>query len=288
MCRLLGHLTTREDRAAPWLVKTERSLLAQANASPETAQRDGWGIGWFLPEGRPKVVKGVRGAFEAGERERFHQAAEAAAPPLVVGHLRHASNPLGLPSEALIGLDNSQPFESHAALFAHNGSIPLPRETKPFLGVHEKDVRGVNDSEVLFWLLVRNAEEVGDPLRGYVHTVEDLVRVQIAARVPGAPAFSGLNVLYAPSPAELWAFCLWTGDHGCGLLDRGRPYYGMTYRATPHTLLVGSEPFDREHGAWTTLANGQYLHARTDGAHLAVASGKIPIPESLHVGPPAR
>jgi predicted glutamine amidotransferase len=286
MCRLFGQLTTHAEPAAPWLVRTDRSLLAQSHASPETAQRDGWGVAWFTSEGRPHVVKGVRGAFEPGDREQFEAAANAAQPPLVIGHLRHASNPLGLTHAELLGPENSQPFDSHTAIFAHNGSIPLPRETKPFLGVHEHQVRGVNDSEVLFWLLVRNSEEVGDPLRGYLRTVEDLVRVRIATKIPTASAFSGLNVLYAPSPSELWAFCLWTGDHGCGLLDASRPYYQMTYRANAHTVVVGSEPFDHEHGQWTPLPSGQYLHARTDAGRLSVTTGKIPLPEALPLGPP--
>ena len=286
MCRLFGLLTTNGRTPVPWLVHNDRSLLAQSHASPDTAQRDGWGIGWFSAEGRPHVVKGAKGAFEAGERERFEQAARDAAPPLIVGHLRHASNPLGLPPEKLLGLENSQPFESHTALFAHNGAIPFPRETLPFLGVHEKQVRGVNDSEVLFWLLVRNSEEIQDPLLGYVHTVEDLVRVRMAAGAPSVAPFSGLNVLFAPSPEELWAFCLWTGDHGPGLLDPGRRYYQMAYRSSPHELLVGSEPFDHEHGSWTSLASGTYLHARRENGRLATRTGRLPFPASLQLGPP--
>ena len=286
MCRLFGQLTAKDEPAEPWLVGAGRSLLAQANASPETAQRDGWGIAWYGPGGRPHVEKGLRGAFENGERERFTAAARASSPPLVVGHLRHASNPLGLPSDQLIGLVNSQPFDSHREIFAHNGSIPFPRETRPFLGVHEPQVRGVNDSEVLFWLLARNTEETRDPLRGYAQTVEDLVRVwQGLGRPKGAP-FSGLNVLWASGPQELWAFCLWTGDHGAGLLDPARRYYEMSYHAAPHRLVVGSEPFDGERGFWTSLPSGQYVRAIRDGGHVEVTRGAIPIPTALELGPP--
>jgi predicted glutamine amidotransferase len=285
MCRLFGLLTTRNDVPETWLVRADRSLLAQAHASPETAQRDGWGVGWFTDGGRTRVVKGVHGAFEEGERDRFLAAAKASAPPLVIGHLRHASNPLGLPSERLLGLENSQPFETHAQLFAHNGAIPFPTETRPLLGVHEGSVRGVNDSEVLFWLMVRNTEETHDPLRGYLQSVEDLVRIWQGLGRPKVPPFSGLNVLYAPGPGELWAFCLWTGDHGAGLLDPGRRYYEMAYQATPHRIVVGSEPFDGEKGAWTSLASGSYVRAVRDGEHVRVTPGTIPIPRALEVGP---
>jgi hypothetical protein len=285
MCRLFGLLTGEPDPAETWLVRADRSLLAQSHATPETAQRDGWGVGWYAAGGRAHVVKGIRGAFEPAERERFVAAARASVPPLVVGHLRRASNPMGLPPEQLLGEENSQPFDTHARLFAHNGAIPFPRETRPFLGVHEGEPKGVNDSEIVFWLLQRNADETGDPLRGYAQTVEDLVRVWQGLGRPKIPPFSGLNVLYAPAPNELWAFCLWTGDHGTGLLDPGRRYYEMTYQATHHRLVVGSEPFDRERGSWTTLPSGRYLRAVLEGSRVNLTTGAIPIPTALEVGP---
>jgi len=285
MCRLLGLLSTRDESAEPWLVRSDRSLLAQSNVSPETAQLDGWGIGWFEDDGRARVEKGTGQASADGERERFVAAARAARGPLTIGHLRHASNPLGLPHEKLISLENSQPFDTHTILFAHNGAIPFPQETRPMLGVYEPNVKGVNDSEVLFWLLVRNTHEVNDPLAGFVHTVEDLVRVWQGIRPGAVPPFSGLNVLFSRNPDELWAFCLWTGDHGTGLFDRSRPYYEMTYQTTPHRVLVGSEPFDGEKGLWKTLAGGSYLAAKRQGHGLEVTIGKIPLPTALPLGP---
>jgi predicted glutamine amidotransferase len=282
MCRLLGLLTAEEESAAPWLSTASRSLLAQSNVAPDVAQRDGWGVGWYDGR-RTRVEKGASGAFEPGERERFLRAAADAKPPLVVGHLRHASNPLGLERSELLGLVNSQPFETHAVLFAHNGSIPFPRETRPYLGVHERDVKGVNDSEVLFWLLERHTGETGDPLVGYVHAVEDLVRVWDEVGRPAVHPYSGLNVVYARGPDELWAFCSWTGDHGTGLLDTSRPYYEMTFRASPHRVVVGSEPFDGELATWTTIPNGTYLHARRDGRRVETTTGPIPMPPGISV-----
>ena len=285
MCRLFGMLASRPETADSWLVRSDRSLLVQSNASPETAQTDGWGIGWFADGGRAHVEKGVGGAFLPAEREQFVRAAHDASGSLVVGHLRHASNPLQLPRERLIALENSQPFASHSVLFAHNGAIPFPTETRPFLGVHEGKVRGVNDSEVLFWLLERHAEETGDVLGAYVRTVEDLVRVWQGLGRPPVPPFSGLNILYARSPDELWAFCLWTGDHGPGLLDPTRRYYQMTFQAQPHRVVVGSEPFDGERGVWHPLDARTYLVARRTGSKVDLEVGRIPLPNALELGP---
>jgi predicted glutamine amidotransferase len=285
MCRLFGLLTARDEPSEPWLVRTDRSLLAQSNTSPERAQREGWGIAWYENGGRTHVVKGVGGAFEPHEREVFVRTANTARPPLVIGHLRHASNPLELPYAKLIGLENSQPFHTHSVLFAHNGSIPFPRETRPMLGVHEGQVVGVNDSEVLFWLLQRNIEETDNPLVGYLRTVEDLVRVWQGLKRPAVPPFSGLNVLYSRGPDELWAFCLWTGDHGTGLIDTSRRYYEMTYRSTPTSVVVGSEPFDEERGAWRPMASGTYLHAQRSAGRVDLKVAPIPIPAALEVRP---
>jgi predicted glutamine amidotransferase len=278
MCRLLGVVAAKPESAEEWLVRSERSLLTQSNASPETAQKDGWGIGWFAEPNRVRIEKGVGGAFEDGERDRFVRVAAGAWGNVVVGHLRHASNPLGLPHEQLISLVNSQPFGTHTTLFAHNGAIAFPNETRPYLGVHEKEVLGVNDSEVLFRLLLRHYEEIRDPFRAYAHALDDLDRVWIDVGRPRASPYSGLNVLFAPNPQELWAFCYSVGDHGCGLLDRTRPYYEMTYYAEPHRVVVGSEPFDTTPGRWTPLRSGTFLHATARGTHVTVETGAIPIP----------
>jgi predicted glutamine amidotransferase len=286
MCRLFGLLSVPEEPAEPWLVRADRSLLAQSNVSPEHAQKDGWGIGWYSDGGRAHVVKGTGCAALEGERERYVQAAREAAGSLIVGHLRHASNPLHLPHEQLIGLANSQPFETHSTLFVHNGGIPFPNETRPFLGVHEPKVRGVNDSEVLFWLLVRNTEEHRDPLVGYVRTVEDLVRVWEAMGRPEIPPFSALNVIFAPGPDELYAFAQWTGDHGTGLIDESRRYFEMAYEATPHRVVVGSEPFDGTPGTWKSIPSGHYLHAKRENGRVAVTTAATPIPASLELRPP--
>jgi predicted glutamine amidotransferase len=286
MCRLFGLLTNRDEKATPWLVRSDRSLLRQSNVTPETAQKDGWGIGWFTDDGRARVEKGAGPAYAEGERERFVKAAEDADGPLVLGHLRHASNPLNLPPEQLIGLVNCQPFDTHTTMFVHNGSIPFPTETRPFLGLHEPKVKGVNDSEVLFWLLVRNTEEHGDPLGGFVRTVEDLVRVWEAEGRPAIPPFSGLNILFSRGPDELWAFAQWTGDHGAGLIDQHRRYFELAYAATPHRVVVGSEPFDGQPGTWRSLPSGYYLSAKRENGHVTVMTGRTPIPDSLELRPP--
>ena len=276
--------------AEPWLISTDRSLLAQSNANPAMLQPDGWGIAWYPATRSPRIVRGVGGAYEPGERERFVGAARRARGPVVIGHLRHASNPMNLPQRRLIGPENSQPFGHASYLFAHNGSIPHPAETRPRLGKFEEHVQGVNDSEVLFYLLVRHLETLGDPLAAYARTVQDLVEVHRDHGRPGQLPYTGLNVLFSRGPNELWAFCHWQGEHGGGLADTHRPYYQMTYATDTKQLVVGSEPFDSTRNDWRSLTNGSYLLAHVQAGLVATKTGPIPSlgGDEYAVGPTAR
>ncbi len=275
MCRLFGLLGAPVTQAAPWLLEGDRSFLAQAHASEETAQKDGWGIAWYDARRTPRIDQGIRGAFEATERPRFEQAARAAHGPVVLAHLRHASNPMGLPHSRLIALENCQPFTHDGALFVHNGEISLPREIRPRLGRFEERVRGVNDSEILFWLFTNHLQSVGDPVSAYVRARADLEEVwREQGMRPNLP-YTGLNVIYSRGPNELWAFCHWRGDHGGGLLDTEAPYYQMGYESDAKTVVVGSEPFSAQHPGWRRLENNHYLAARVEHGLVGVKTAPI-------------
>jgi hypothetical protein len=281
MCRLFGLLGNGVTPAEPWLVGTDRSLLRQADVSEVERQSDGWGIGWFTERRTIRIEKGVGGASSPGEVERFRAAARAAHGPLAIGHLRKASNPMGLPAERLTGRENTQPFVHASTIFAHNGMIPFPRETRALLGEYEPMVLGVNDSEVLFWLLVHHLDGAQDPVRAYARTVSDLVRVWTEQGSPPGGPYSGLNVVFSRGPNELWAFCQSLGEHGPGLLDRQRPYYQMAYLSDAKQLVVGSEPFDSTRHDWRPLSNGEYLFGQASHGLVAVRTGKIPVADGV-------
>ncbi|MCI4334506.1 MAG: class II glutamine amidotransferase [Thermoplasmata archaeon] len=276
MCRLFGLLGSRGSSATPWLTDTHESLLAQSNARPDQLQSDGWGLAWYEKTRTPHVEKGVRGAFDPEESDRFRSAAQRARGPVVVGHLRKASNPMHLPHSMLIAMENVQPFSHGSYLFAHNGEISLPRETRPRLGKFESNLKGVNDSEVLFWLFAKHVEAAGDPLAAYGRARTELQEVWEVAEPRVDRPYSGLNFLFSRGPNELWAFCSSLGDHGSSLTDPNRPYYEMAYRTDTRELIVGSEPFDRSLTDWRTLSNGQYLVGRADHGLVGIETGPLP------------
>ncbi len=276
MCRLFGLLGTPVSRAEPWLLQSDRSFLAQSHVSEEQAQKDGWGIAWYDAHRIARIEQGIHGAFEATDRARFEAAARAARGPVVLGHLRHASNPMGLPRSRLLALENCQPFGHNGSLFIHNGEITLPRETRPRLGKLEGHVKGVNDSEVLFWLFTSHLESLADPLAAYARTRKDLEEVwRENGKHPELP-YSGLNVIYTRGPNEIWAFCHWLGEHGGGLLNAGQPYFRMGYQSDAKTLVIGSEPFSAQHPDWRPLENNQYLVAHVEHGLVGVKTGEIP------------
>jgi predicted glutamine amidotransferase len=278
MCRLFGMLGNAASSPERWLLSSERSLLVQSDSTPDQIQTDGWGIAWRDSQGVVRIEKGVGLARAPEEVGRFTQAAKTARGPVVVAHLRKASNPLKLSRERLIALENSQPFAFGDYLFAHNGSILHPGEVRPLLGRFEPMVRGVNDSEVLFWLLLRHLDEDPDPVVAYTRAVRTLHEVWAETGSGGAGPYTGLNVVLTRGGNELWAFCQSRGEHGTGLMDPTRPYYEMVYLFNAKELIVGSEPFDARRSAWRSLKNGTYLHARQEHGLVAVDTGAIPLP----------
>jgi predicted glutamine amidotransferase len=276
MCRLFGYLGARSAKGSAWLVESDRSLLAQSHVSEENAQRDGWGIAWYGATRLPRIERGIHGAFDPEERPAFETAAREAQGPVILGHLRHASNPMDLPRARLLAPENSQPFGHESTLFVHSGMISLPRETRPHLGKFEEKVRGVNDSEVLFWLLHRYVEESGDPLTAYSRCRRTLEEVWKGSNRRSEVPYTGLNVIYTRGPNEIWAFCHWLGEHGGQFYDARQPYYRMGFETDTKSLVIGSEPFAAHHPGWHYLDNGQYLVGQVDHGLVGVKTGPIP------------
>ena len=130
-------------------------------------------------------------------------------------------------------------------------------------------------------LAVVDPLDSGDPLESYVHARRDLVEVWEQNGRPASGPWSGLNVLFAPAPDELWAFCSYEGEHGHNLCDDSQPYYQMTYQETPSGLVVGSEPFDDHSETWNPLPNGHYLRGRIHKDRILLEKGSLPVPAPI-------
>jgi hypothetical protein len=153
--------------------------------------------------------------------------------------------------------------------------IPHPETTRQRLGRFRDRIQGVNDSEVLFWLIAPIWIDRTTPRRPSEVRSPDLWD-DWRSEGAGAPGpYSGLNVGLSHGTDDLWAFCLSRGDHGTGFFAVDSRYYDLVYRADSDRVLVASEPTDLEEG-WKPVGNGRYTHADRTASGIQVESGAIP------------
>jgi len=253
MCRMVGLISPKPVKPVKYLVEAECSLLEQAVRGD---QGDGWGIGWYL-EGSPEVVKSEKPVYE--EAEAFKETAEKASSQIIVAHVRKASNPLNLPRDKIIGLENSQPFLHGDVVFAHNGVIRIPNEAAKFLGDYEEIVRGNNDSEVYFALLVKeweNRGKVSDALRA---VEEKLERALKSSGKGHRHPYSSLNAVFSDG-RKLYAYNKYFELEPKSVCYKDSPYYQMTYLIDGDKLVIASEKLWKS-DEWMGMENGDLLTA---------------------------
>ena len=255
MCRLFASVGI--GNAAEFLREKECSLLAQSNSDPEHLQQDGWGVAAFSSGW--KILRSTTPVFDD---PRFSEA--DAEGEMVIAHIRRASNPLNLPIEELRAPENIQPYRFGDIVFAHNGTIKIPEEMRPYLGEFSEMVRGRNDSEIYFWLLVKNLQTEGDMKRAVLKTVADLNHawesVPEEKKEKLKRPYRGLNFVMSDG-RRLYAYCRHDDVEGAGptLCYKNAPYYRMVYRQEKRGLVVASERMDKED--WKEMEDGGLLEA---------------------------
>lgn len=267
MCRLFGQISPIAVSARDFLVDSERSLLRQSDFRPGNLQRDGWGIGVF-EGGRAKVIKSPRPAFE--ERSKFEKAAESKS-KVVIGHLRAASNPSNLSQSRLIGQENTQPFTDGKIVFAHNGTLQIHEEIKKGLGPLQRNIKGVNDSEVYFWLFMKHHRELGDAPAALAASVREIWKTWDECRnrykSKKAP-YTGLNTLVGDG-SSLHAMCHYPYGpvEGQGsIFSPAQPWGIMSFGRRGSRLILASEDLDS--GPWGRLADAQIVSAFLKGGRI--------------------
>ncbi|MBI3550461.1 MAG: class II glutamine amidotransferase [Elusimicrobia bacterium] len=249
-------------------------MLAQSRVEPSNLQKDGWGIAHF-EGGRTRVVKSPNAAFD--ETRRFRRAADGARGRVIIGHLRAASNPRGLPAKAVLGKGNNQPFTDGRILFAHNGTLQIPDEVAAYLGPFRRKLRSKNDSEVYFWQLMKHLR-----LRGNIpDALESCVKEnwtiwkRCRRRYPDKPSpFTGLNVIVSDG-RTLHAMCLYTnkmkGSH-C-FYTKDKPWGQMSMARRGDRYIVASE--DMDEGKWRRLGQGEIVSLTPADGRVAVRRRKV-------------
>lgn len=260
MCRIFACISEENCSPRSFLVSDRCSLLNQSTARPDKLQKDGWGIVWYGPQ--LEIFKSPNPVFE--EKDAFISKSTRQH-PITIAHIRKASNPMGLPQEKLRSYENTQPFVFENWSFAHNGQINHPDRVRESMGVWGEKVRGINDSEVYFWLLMKYIEEKRDVKEAIKAVIEHLYDVW--NKIPeneraGAP-YSALNMVLSDG-VRIYAFCKYDGKGKDSLCYKDRPYYQMQYLKRKGILAIASERTSEDD--WVPLEDGSLLTAGRDGS----------------------
>lgn len=264
-------ISVKPSDAVRYLLGDSCSLFAQSKADPLRLQCDGWGLG-FYTNGCLRVFRSERPVYE--EHYRFKAIVEGVKSNIIVAHIRRASNPRGLPKERLISIENIQPFSYENYLFAHNGTITIPDEMSSLLGEWRLMIRGLNDSEVYFWYIIKEIYE-GRSLKEALRNFErDLWRVWHEAREKHPDKnrpYIGLNMVFSDG-IHLYAYCKYDeilDGSARSLCYRDRPAMQMVYLADGDRLVIASERTNDEED-WKTLRSGQLISGRIEDCTVKV------------------
>lgn len=275
MCRITAIISAEPRNGAGLLFGGPKALIEQAGAVEGRRQDDGWGVGVFAG-GKPLVKKSPRPARL--ERAAFEKAA-AAGSRVTLAHLRAASNPSRLPPSRILRMENTQPFSAGGFLFAHNGTLFIKDEIRSLLGAYAGRVKGINDSEVLFWQVMKMLDAYGSPEKAMEMALDEIRTVWHCCRKdhPGTEApYRGLNMFLA-SRDSLTVLChapVWKSrrDHGA-LMTPGWQYGRIAWRAERGAAVFSSEPADG--GRWRKMNDPEIASARLRGGKLELAFRKV-------------
>lgn len=256
------------------LCEGPRSLLAQAGAVPGRFQDDGWGIARFGAAGGISVIKNP-GPARLGKKA-FSLAAAAPA-RVLVAHVRDASNPGNLPRARLAGRANTQPFSGEGLAFAHNGTLFIKDEVRSLLGKYAARVKGVNDSEVLFWQVVKMLDAYGSPGTALEMALDEIRTIWVSCRdkYPGLPGpYRGLNMFLA-SKDSLAVLCHSPSEKRMrALLTPGWEFGRMAWRREKDRVVFSSEPADSGPG-WEKMDDPCVASATARGGKVKLAFRRI-------------
>lgn len=280
MCRMYAQLATKAEPARDLLVDSEFSLLKQADGDPANPQKDGWGVAWFGSDGRARVTKS--GGNAAVEKDAFVRAADAAVAPIVLGHLRAASNPH-------VDAAHAHPFEDEGWVFMHNGTLTIADEVKAALGHRRSRLKTDSDSEVYFQQFLKHLAATGDPSRAFEACVAEDWRLweTCKARHPDdATPYTSLNAI-ASDGRGVHALCHASriGMARHAMFHPDQAWSVMSFAERGGRFILASEGADS--GPWTRLAPPETISAIPSGSRvevkrraLAPSGPQGPVPEA--------
>lgn len=158
-------------------------------------------------------------------------------------------------------MENTQPFSVPDLMFVHNGAVNKPNGVD--LGKYGTSVKGDNDSEVLFWLLVKKLEEE-ETLEKALLSMERTINATVEK---GKRPFTALNMIFSDGKT-FHAYNSYTYQPMKSLCSSNQGYYSMSYLIEKDNIIVMSEPSNQDDD-WHILNNHEILSARTKDGKLS-------------------
>ncbi|WP_210496119.1 class II glutamine amidotransferase [Microvirga antarctica] len=248
MCRFLAYrgepIFLTDLVCAPSHSLVHQSLHA-AEAKTET-NGDGFGLGWYGERSVPGLYREVRPAWSD---ENLRSLCDQVRSRLFFAHVRASTGTATTRA-------NCHPFANGRHLFMHNGQIGgyhrIKRRLEALIPDELYDARvGTTDSEAIFLLAVANGLS-NDPVDAMARTLKQVRSLMAEAGIEEALKFTAA----VADGESLWAF-RWSCD--------GQPPT-LYFREAEGSLLVVSEPIDKDASTWREVPKGCSLVARAGAA----------------------
>ncbi len=157
MCRLFGLVANKEVDIFFSFKESDTPFTNHGKSNP-----DGWGIGYYGKQGL-KVFKEPINIQNSDEVSKIVEEVKA---NIIIAHVRKATT-----GDKTI--ENTHPFSHENWVFAHNGTVYEKLEEK-LDPEYKKNIQGQTDSEVLFYRVLQNINDEGDPIKGIKKAVSDI------------------------------------------------------------------------------------------------------------------
>jgi glutamine amidotransferase len=263
MCRWLAY-SGPPIHLSELLTRPEHSLIDQsrhARQNVETTNGDGFGVGWYGPDGSPATYHETHPAWNDANLQSLANHVESG---LFLSHVRAAT---GTPVQKT----NCHPFAFENWLFQHNGSVPEFGRLKREL-VLDVDadlyphITGSTDSEALFFLALTFGLR-DDPAGALARTMGRVERARTEAGIEKPIFFSacvtdGLRLWAVRYSSHSQSRTLYHSVHAHALREVDQSYAPLPEGA----MIVLSEPLDDLANHWQAVPESSLVVVADGGA----------------------
>ncbi len=247
MCRIAAY----QGKPCPlhdFLLAPEHSLHDQSWRPRElvsaTVNADGWGVGWFAPDGKPAVY---RHTLPIWSDTNVPGLARSLTSGTWLGNVRSATAGLGT------DMINTQPFAGDGLVYTHNGFIDdfarsLRRRLRTTLSeAVEAEVQGNTDSEYLFAMIRQEPGTLGQRLAAVVRRIQHWLA--------DSPDIRALLAIVIGDGRQM------AGVRAAANAEAPSLYFNPEWQ---NGAVIASEAFD-DHDSWQRLEPDQVVTLGADG-----------------------